>query len=121
VRNLRRTRTSARGRHGHLLLRNIVGPVTRLHFGQARDSGSGSDDGSAASTMEARRWRWMVEGCFLGRRVGEATTLLELRRISYSCGGALQAGNPANLPFMDAPLFLLASTANVDANSSQDT
>jgi hypothetical protein len=43
------TRSSSRGRHRHLLLRNIVGPVTRLHFGQVRGSGDGSDDGGATS------------------------------------------------------------------------
>jgi hypothetical protein len=64
-----RTRTSARGRHGHLLLRNIVGPVTRLHRGQVHDCVNGSDDGSATSAMKTRKWRWKVEGCFLGRRV----------------------------------------------------
>jgi hypothetical protein len=49
------TRSPSRGRHRHLLLRNIVGPVTRLHFGQMRESGECSDDGGATFTMEARR------------------------------------------------------------------
>jgi hypothetical protein len=63
-----RTRTSSRGRHRHLLLRNIVGPVTRLHLGQLRDCVKGSDDGSATTAMKTRMWRWVVEGCFLGTR-----------------------------------------------------
>jgi hypothetical protein len=38
------TRPSARGRHRHLLRRNIVGPVT-VHGGQERGSGNGDGDG----------------------------------------------------------------------------
>jgi hypothetical protein len=74
------TRPSARGRHCHLLRRNIVGPVTRLHYGQERDSVNGSDDGERLLRWKRRRGdeRWKALSWGVETRPG-ATWELEPR------------------------------------------
>jgi hypothetical protein len=99
------TRTSARGRHRHLLLRNIVGPVTRLHGGRLRGSDGGSDDGVCLhdGCASARWWKGAL---------GDATKVphLELRPIRASpiaMAGLMQAGNPAKPPQHAGPSSLV--------------